>query len=139
MTTQKILFSLVLCGLISPLFAQIKGVVSDSESNPIEFANVAVYSLPDSTLIAGTTTDETGYFLLEETSSSNKLLRVSFIGYETQTLPAQPEHEIILKSDATMLNEVVVNGDIPRIRLRDDAVVATVENTVLSKAGTANE
>jgi hypothetical protein len=34
MTTQKILFSLVLCGLISPLFAQIKGVVSDSESNP---------------------------------------------------------------------------------------------------------
>lgn len=139
MTTQKILFSLVLCGLISPLFAQIKGVVSDSESNPIEFANVAVYSLPDSTLIAGTTTDETGYFLLEETSSSNKLLRVSFIGYETQTLPAQPEHEIILKSDATMLNEVVVNGDIPRIRLRDDAVVATVENTVLSKAGTAND
>ena len=139
MTTQKILFSLVLCGLISPLFAQIKGVVSDSERNPIEFANVAVYSLPDSTLIAGTTTDETGYFLLEETSSSNKLLRVSFIGYETQTLPAQPEHEIILKSDATMLNEVVVNGDIPRIRLRDDAVVATVENTVLSKAGTAND
>ena len=49
-------------------------------------------------------------------------------------MPAQPEHEIILKSDATMLNEVVVNGDIPRIRLRDDAVVATVENTVLSKA-----
>ena len=38
-----------------------------------------------------------------------------------------------------MLAEVLVNGDIPRIRLRDDAVVATVENTVLSKAGTAND
>jgi len=139
MTTLKILFSLVLCGLILPLSAQIKGVVSDLDSNPIEFANVAVYSLPDSTLIAGTTTDEAGAFSLDSENSSDKLLRVSFIGYETQTLPAKPEQEIFLKLDVTMLNEVVVNGDIPRIRLRDDAVVATVENTVLSKAGTAND
>ena len=139
MTTLKILFSLVLCGLILPLNAQIKGVVSDLDNNPIEFANVAVYSLPDSTLITGTTTDKSGAFLLDEDNSADKLLRVSFIGYETQTLPAKPEQEIYLKSDATMLSEVVVNGDLPRIRLRDDAVVATVENTVLSKAGTAND
>ena len=90
-------------------------------------------------MITGTTTDKSGAFLLDEDNSADKLLRVSFIGYETQTLPAKPEQEIYLKSDATMLSEVVVNGDLPRIRLRDDAVVATVENTVLSKAGTAND
>jgi hypothetical protein len=139
MMTLKILSSFILCGILFPLNAQIKGVVSDTESNPIEFANVAVYSLPDSTLIVGTTTDETGSFLLNADNSANKLLRVSFIGYETQTLPAKPEQKIFLKSDTTMLAEVVVNGDLPRIRLRDDAVVATVENTVLSKAGTAND
>ena len=139
MMTLKILSSLILCGILFPLNAQIKGVVSDLDSNPIEFANVAVYSLPDSTLIAGTTTDKTGSFLLNADNSANKLLRVSFIGYETQTLPAKPEQEIVLNYDTTMLSEVVVNGDIPRIRLRDDAVVATVENTVLSKAGTAND
>jgi hypothetical protein len=38
-----------------------------------------------------------------------------------------------------MLEEVVVEGDLPRIRLRNDAVVATVQNTVLSRAGTAND
>jgi len=139
MTTLKILFLSVLCGLALSLSAQIKGVVFDLDNNPIEFANVAIYSLPDSALIAGTTTDETGAFLLDANNAANKLLRVSFIGYETQTIHAKPEQEIYLKSDTTMLGELVVNGDLPRIRLRNDAVVATVENTVLSKAGTAND
>ena len=125
--------------MIMPLTAQIKGTVTDTDSNPIEFANVAIYSLPDSALIAGTTTDKQGDFLLTTDNSANKLLRVSFIGYETQTLPAKPEQKITMQSDTTMLSELVVNGNLPQIRLRDDAVVATVENTVLSKAGTAND
>ena len=137
--TLKILSSLILCGILFPLNAQIKGVVSDTDSNPIEFANVAVYSLPDSTLITGTTTDHSGSFIIDADNSDNKLLKVSFIGYETQTITAEPEQKIFLKSDTTMLGEVVVNGDLPRIRIRDDAVIATVENTVLSKAGTAND
>lgn len=139
MKTRQILFSILLCGMIMPLTAQIKGTVTDTDSNPIEFANVAIYSLPDSTLIAGTTTDEQGAFLLTTDNSANKLLRVSFIGYETQILSAQPEQKITMQSDITMLSELVVNGNLPQIRLRDDAVVATVENTVLSKAGTAND
>lgn len=135
----KTISSLIICGILFPLNAQIKGVVSDTDSNPIEFANVAVYSLPDSTLITGTTTDHSGSFIIDADNSDNKLLKVSFIGYETQTITAEPEQKIFLKSDTTMLGEVVVNGDLPRIRIRDDAVVATVENTVLSKAGTAND
>lgn len=135
----KTISSLILCGILFPLNAQIKGVVSDTDSNPIEFANVAVYSLPDSTLITGTTTDHSGSFIIDADNSDNKLLKVSFIGYETQTITAEPEQKIFLKSDTTMLGEVVVNGDLPRIRIRDDAVIATVENTVLSKAGTAND
>lgn len=137
--TLKIISSLILCGILFPLSAQIKGVVSDVDNNPIEFANVAIYSLPDSTLITGTTTDESGIFIFNADNNSSKLIRVSFIGYETQTLAAEAEQKIILKSDTTMLTEVLVNGDLPRIRLRDDAVVATVQNTVLSKAGTAND
>jgi hypothetical protein len=60
MMTRQILFSILLCGMIMPLTAQIKGTVTDTDSNPIEFANVAIYSLPDSALIAGTTTDKQG-------------------------------------------------------------------------------
>lgn len=102
--TRKILFSILLCGLIMPIIAQIKGTVTDTDSNPIEFANVAIYSLPDSTLISGTTTDQEGTFLLlaDNSNSSNALLRVSFIGYETRTLPALSEQTISLHPDTTM-------------------------------------
>lgn len=137
---QKILFLLLLCGILLPLNAQINGTVIDSERNPIPFANVAIYSLPDSALITGTTTDQEGTFsFLDDRNSANALLRVSFIGYETQTVPALSGQTILLESDTTMLNELLVEGDLPRIRLRNDAVVATVQNTVLSKAGTAND
>lgn len=130
----------MLCGILLPLNAQINGTVIDSERNPIPFANVAIYSLPDSALITGTTTDQEGTFsFLDDRNSANALLRVSFIGYETQTVPALSGQTILLESDTTMLNELLVEGDLPRIRLRNDAVVATVQNTVLSKAGTAND
>ncbi|MFY9172628.1 outer membrane beta-barrel protein [Petrimonas mucosa] len=137
---QKILFTLSLCSLLLPLNGQIKGTVIDTESNPIPFANVAIYTLPDTTLITGTTTNEQGSFMLNtDNISSDALLRISFIGYETRTAPALPEQTISLQPDTTMLEEVVVEGDLPRIRLRNDAVVATVQNTVLSRAGTAND
>lgn len=37
------------------------------------------------------------------------------------------------------MGELVVKGDLPKIRLRNDALVTTVQNSVLSKAGTAND
>lgn len=40
---QKVLFSILLSGLIIPMSAKIKGTVSDSSSNPIQYAKVAVY------------------------------------------------------------------------------------------------
>ncbi len=43
---------------ISQLGAQnITGKVVDMANQPVEFANVVLYSLPDSTLIRGTVTD----------------------------------------------------------------------------------
>lgn len=111
--TRRILYSILMCGLILPLTAQIKGTVTDADNNPIEFANVAIYSLPDSALLSGTTTDELGVFSLSMDNSANKLLRISFIGYETQTMPAKPEQQITLQSDTTMLGELVVNGNLP--------------------------
>lgn len=37
------------------------------------------------------------------------------------------------------MGELVVKGDLPKIWLRNDALVTTVQNSVLSKAGTAND
>ena len=122
-----------------PLHAQICGTVHDANNAPIEFANVALYRKSDSTLIAGTITNKEGFFSLSNDLSSNSFLRISFIGYETKEVEAVANQHIELKPEATELGELVVNGNMPRIRVRDDALVTTVEKTVLSKAGTADD
>jgi hypothetical protein len=125
--------------ILLPLHAQIRGTVRDNDSNPIEFANVALYSISDSSLIAGTITNREGHFSLSNDYNSDAYLQISFIGYETKMVEAANEQPITLLPETTELGELVVNGDMPRIRVRNDALVTSVENTVLSRAGTAND
>lgn len=138
-TIMKLITTLLFTLSLFTLHAQISGVVTDTESNPIEFVNVALYSMPDSTLIAGTITNQDGHFSLNNDSNSDAILRVSFIGYETKVVEAAGEQRITLMAETTELGELVVKGNLPRIRVRDDALVTSIENTVLSKAGTAND
>ncbi|MEI8202383.1 MAG: outer membrane beta-barrel family protein [Bacteroidota bacterium] len=63
----------------------VKGIVKDSSSaQPIEYANIALYSLPDSALISGTMTDSTGKFMLNNVAKGNYFIKVMFIGYQNQ-------------------------------------------------------
>jgi len=102
---KKILFPIFLCGLTIPLSAQIKGTVTDTGNNPIKFANVAIYSLPDSVLIAGTTANEQGEFKFPNYYSVNKLMMVSYNGYKPTTFRALPEQNVKLRDEHTMPDE----------------------------------
>lgn len=76
---KKILYSIILCGLTIPMYAQIKGTVTDSGNNPVKYAKVTIYSLPDSVLIAGTTANERGEFEFPAYNSVNKLMKEDLI------------------------------------------------------------
>jgi hypothetical protein len=80
-----------------PVFSQIQGRVTDANNQPVEFANVALYALPDSTLVTGTITNKNGEFSLNANDIGNAFLRISFIGYETQVVPAISGQSIVLK------------------------------------------
>lgn len=140
---MKSILSVLMLFLMSfSVFAQnITGVVKDKEDNALEFVNVILLSLPDSTFITGTVTNEKGEFMLDPNKMDNgkMLIRLSFIGYETKIVPAAVEQTIILKDDNQILGEVVVQGNLPRIEIKNDALVTTIQNTVLSKAGTGND
>ena len=59
------IYATILFALISGLAygqSPIKGKVIDENSNPIEFATVSVFSLPDSMLIGGGITNSQGQF-----------------------------------------------------------------------------
>ncbi|PLW92327.1 MAG: hypothetical protein C0592_11550, partial [Marinilabiliales bacterium] len=66
----------------NPVRAFIKGVVTDSISGaPIEYANVSIFSLPDSTLAGGSITDSTGQFVISSLRKGNYFIKISFVGY----------------------------------------------------------
>lgn len=118
----------------------VSGKLIDENSQPLPYANVVVLSLPDSTFVTGTISGEDGSFTLEATSK-NQILKISSIGYKTVCKPISPANIGIvqLMSDAQMLGEVVVKGNLPVTRMKGDAMVTSVENSVLSKVGSAND
>ena len=88
------------------VFAQqitVNGVVQDTQGEPIIGANILIKGT-----VIGTITDLDGNFQL--TADADAMLVISFIGYQTQELPAQPVMNITLREDAEQLDEVVVIG-----------------------------
>ena len=136
------LLSLLMCCCISlATFAQtFTGKVVDEKNQPLPYANVVLLSLPDSTFVAGTVSDESGAFSLRS-EKPELLLRVSSIGYATlyNKVGKSDLGTIQLMPDAQLLGEVVVKGDLPKVQLKGDAQVTNVQGTILEKAGTGND
>ena len=136
-------FLFVLTGIILPvsLSAQtVSGILIDEKEKPLPFANVVLLSLPDSAFVSGTISGEDGSFTLEATSE-NQIVRISSIGYNTVYKSIRPANMgvIQLQWNTTQLGEVVVKGNLPKTRIKDDALVTTIQNSPLAHAGTAND
>ena len=103
----KVLMTLwAVWGIAIGAFAQqitVNGVVQDTQGEPIIGANILVKGTAN-----GTITDLDGNFQL--IADADALLVISYIGYVTQELPAQPVMNITLREDAEQLEEVVVIG-----------------------------
>lgn len=130
--------------LVSPIIAgaqKLKGVVVDENKTPIGFANVVLLKA-DSTYLAGTVTDENGVFVFRENWDSSKFVKISSIGYASQTLdiPLTGDLGIIaLNPESVMLGEVVVKYNRPVTAIKGDALVTNVAGTQLEHAGTAED
>ncbi len=105
----------------------------------MEFATIAVLSLPDSTILCGGMTDESGLYetVLPDGAS---LVQVSMIGYRTAELPASAFstiQTIRLSPDAKMLEGAVVSAALPKTEIKGDAVVTNIAGSVLEHTGNA--
>lgn len=115
----------------------LEGTIVSEEKSPIEYANVVLLSLPDSSFIAGTITDEKGHFSIRQ-DKNGKLLRISAVGYANhfQKVNSSNIGTIQLKTDVRMLTELTVKGDLPHTQIKDDALVTVIEGSILERAGT---
>ena len=104
------------------------------------FVNVVLLSLPDSTIMHGTVTDEQGMFSISADISIGTL-QLSMLGYETVSLPVEEVRGqiIVMEEDMNMLGEAVVKGFMPKTKLTGNSMITTIQGTVLGNAGTAHE
>ena len=61
------------------------------------------------------------------------------MGYATQYLQPSQEMRVVLEPETMTIGDVVITGNRPSFKMKDGALVAPVENTVLSKLGDAND
>ena len=85
---------------------EVKGVVVDATGTPVIGASVVEQGTTN-----GVTTDVNGQFVLS-VNSSESVIVVSFIGYESQALAANSEllQRVVLVEDSAMIDDVVVIG-----------------------------
>ena len=95
-------FLCLLCSIIMYAQQEIKGTVTDA-MGPVIGATVMEKGTQN-----GTVTDFDGNFTLKV--EPGRMLVFSYIGYQTQELPAKDGMKVEMKDDALSLNEVVVTG-----------------------------
>ncbi len=115
-----------------------KGKVVDEKGEPVAYANVAVLSKADSTVVCGVTTTEDGTFNLV-TSETDGILMVSILGYQTQYLAPVDGAVIILQEDKAMLEGAAITAVIPKTKLTGEGLQTSVRGSVLENAGTAKD
>ena len=104
---EKKLTMILVCLFLSlgMAFAQTKitgTVVSQDDGEPVIGASVFIQGTK-----TGTVTDGDGTFSLNV--PANKKLTISYVGMETESVPAKPGMKVVLKP-STSLQEVVVTG-----------------------------
>lgn len=118
----------------------ISGRLVDEKHLPVSYANVSLLSLPDSVFVNGTISDEQGHFSFDSKDIRSGVIRISSVGYTTAYKPLNTDlGTIILPSDTRLLQEIVIKGNLPITRVAGDALVTTIQNTVLSRAGSAGD
>lgn len=137
---KRIFFTLMMAvmAVMTAMAQTFTGRVVDEKQIPVPFANVVLLNASDSAFVAGTTTDTDGRFTLMG-STAKPLIKISYLGYKTRVLDATASNlgTIVLEPETTMLGEVVVKAQRPAFKLTTEGLRTEVENTLLSKVGTA--
>ncbi len=163
---KRILFSLTLFfltfGFLSSDYAQSKmprvyqktpgdgmivGKVKDkNEHVPMQYTNVVLYHLPDSTMVNGTITGKEGNFKLKGIKPGKYFLKIHFIGFHVQTIGniriTKTKKEvhlpvIYLEPVASSLKGVEVKASRSRISYQVDKKVVNVTKDLMASAGSA--
>ena len=130
---RKLFLSLTVLLTSTIMYAQteISGTVIDATGESVIGATVMEKGTSN-----GTITDFDGNFTIKV--SEGAILVISYIGYQTQEVPAQPGMKVTLKDDTEVLQEVVVTGYTTQRKADLTGAISTVSVDEMAKQNENN-
>jgi outer membrane receptor protein involved in Fe transport len=123
------------------------GKITDALSGvPMEYANVVLFSVRDSSMAAGTVTDVEGVFRMEKVPYGRFYLVANFIGYnklQKDGIMINPKNkafdvgEIQLQPSAENLQAVEITAEREHFEYKIDKKIINVEKDIMAQGGTA--
>ncbi len=122
--------------------SSITGLIVDEQQTPVPFASTVAYS-PDSTMVGGVVTDESGHFSLP-VPSGEYFVKITFLSYEEKIISNVSVSAgvvdlgtIVLKPSSKLLKEVEVIGQKAQMELQLDKRVFNVGQDITNTGGSA--
>lgn len=138
---NKTTLTYILCLVSILLNAQNKvcsGYILDEQKEPVPYANILLVNLQDSSFVKGVVADDKGVFQIDVDDIRTQILKVSAIGYNN-IFTAPKDGAIILEAADYTLENVVIKGNRPVYRMKGDAFITDVGNSLLKDIGSAND
>ncbi len=115
----------------------ISGTVENLRNEAIPYANVQLLRANDSTVVKGTSSDDSGRFVIDDVLKGCYLIKASYIENESELRPIEADGDVFLEplllgEEAQALQEVVVTSQQPRLERKVDRLVFNIENTALA-------
>lgn len=131
----------------SSMKGSVTGVILDDISGqPMEYANVVLFSLRDSAMVSGAVTNAKGVFTIQEVPFGPYFIKVKFLGYNEKKIDrvvVNPQQmnvnlkTIRLSPDSKNLQEVEVAADRTEVLFKLDKKVVTIGSNLNADGGTA--
>ena len=140
MIGRTIIIIVELIVALTAVAGTVTGCVLDENRVPMPYANVLLLNSADSTYVQGTVTGEDGAFSIVGEVETG-ILKISSVGYKTLYIDVVPGNvgSLVMEPDAAILGEVVVKGHRPVHKLGKEGLLTTIEGSILSQLGTAED
>lgn len=117
-----------------------KGTVIDEQGQPVAYANIALLSPQDSTLITGGVSNESGFFVIP-CEHRPVLARISFVGYKTIYRQCNTKElgTIRMQPETMTLKGVTVKGQRLLYTATDRGLQVSIQGTPLEQFGSVAE
>ncbi len=125
----------------------IRGTVMDNQTlDALESAQVRLYNAQGK-MLRGVITQKNGQFVLPDVPAGQYTLAVTFVGYKEQrfqlTLPRRSGNyrvaDILMREDAKMMAEAVVEGKLPEMTVKEDTVMYNADAFKLTDGALVDE